>query len=144
MKIILSYALLIATYSVWSNVFFYLFFISTIGTIILSFMYLKMLNRKNNDITTLQNQNAAKNDRLRNDHEETLERLRDEMLKKEEDRTRQWMESEKETLHVLNGVSQVLELSENIGRVESEKIINKLNEIKSIVVKKNDDHEENG
>jgi hypothetical protein len=57
------------------------------------------------------------------------------MLKREEERSRQWMESEKETLHVLNGVSTLLDLSEKIGRVESEKIIKKLEELKAIVEK---------
>ena len=57
------------------------------------------------------------------------------MLKKEEERGRQWMESEKETLHVLNGVSQLLDLNEKIGRVESEKILLKLEEIREKVEK---------
>ena len=40
------------------------------------------------------------------------------------------MESEKETLHVLNGVSTLLDLSDKIGRIESEKIIKKLDDLK--------------
>ena len=57
------------------------------------------------------------------------------MLKREEERSRQWIESEKETLNVLNGVSILLDLSEKIGRVESEKILNKLEEIEEQVIK---------
>ena len=57
------------------------------------------------------------------------------MLKREEERSRQWIESEKETLHVLNGVSMLLDLSDKISRVESEKIIKKLDELKIIVEK---------
>jgi GTP-binding protein EngB required for normal cell division len=50
------------------------------------------------------------------------------MLKREEERSRQWMESEKETLHVLNGVSNLLDLSEKIEGVRSEKILESLKE----------------
>lgn len=125
---------------IWSNVFFYLF----VGAIILLYFLIRKILNKDVEISQSQQQYSAKIDRLREDHINTLEGIRGEMLKKEEERTRQWMESEKETLHVLNGVSQVLELSENIGRVESEKIIKKLDEIKNIVEEKKNDHEKNG
>ena len=46
-----------------------------------------------------------------------------------------WIESEKETLHVLNGVSNLLDLTDKIGRVDSEKILKKLDEIQSKVEK---------
>ena len=72
---------------------------------------------------------------LRNDHADTLEKIRVEMLKNEEEKGRQWMESEKETLHVLNGVSMLLDLNDKIGRVESEKILLKLEEIREKVEK---------
>lgn len=82
-----------------------------------------------------QQQYAAKVDGIRKEHSDTLEKIRLEMLKREEERTRQWMESEKETLHVLNGVSILLDLSDKIGRVESEKILNKLEEIQGKIEK---------
>lgn len=128
---------IISTIIFFHNIFFYLFIFSGI----IFFIVLKILHDKNSkyfeDIKSLQLQNAAKIDTLRKNHEDKVENLRNQMLKKEEDRTRQWAESEKEALHVLNGVSQILELSENLGKIESEKILNKLNEIKSIVEKKN-------
>ena len=77
----------------------------------------------------MQQQQVAKIDMLRKNHIDTLELIRVDMLKREEERTRQWMESEKESLHVLNGVSHLLELSENIGRVESTKIMDKIDEL---------------
>ena len=54
------------------------------------------------------------------------------MLKREDDRIRQWMESEKETLHVLTGVSRLLELSDKVDKVELKTIRETLN----IIVKK--------
>jgi hypothetical protein len=83
----------------------------------------------------LQQQHAARIDVLRKEHNETLEKLRTEMLKREEDRSRQWMESEKETLRVLNGVSSLLSWSERIGRVESDKIMKKLETIQNQIIK---------
>lgn len=80
-------------------------------------------------------QHVAKIDAIRKDHSDTLERIRVEMLKKEEERIRQWVESEKETLHVLNGVSMLLDLNDKIGRVESEKMLLKLEEIREKIEK---------
>lgn len=87
------------------------------------------------EIKQLQQQHVAKVDIIRKEHSDTLEKIRVEMLKREEERSRQWIESEKETLHVLNGVSILLDLSEKIGRVESEKILKKLGEIEQQVLK---------
>lgn len=90
---------------------------------------MRALKKKSAEIKLIQQQHVAKVDIIRKEHSDTLEKIRIEMLKREEERNRQWMESEKETLHVLNGVSILLDLSEKIGRVESEKILKKLDEI---------------
>ena len=124
---------LIITFSVWTNAFFYLFIGVVILFSIITWQFMKKFTLKNKELTRSQQQQIAKIDMLRKNHIETLELIREDMLKREEERTRQWMESEKETLHVLNGVSQLLELSENIGRVESTKIINKIDEIKGML-----------
>jgi hypothetical protein len=97
------------------------------------FVSMKRLRKKNQEIKLIQEQHIAKIDLIRKDQTDTLEKIRVEMLKREEERTRQWMESEKETLHVLNGVSTLLDLSEKIGKNESEKIILRLLEIQSKV-----------
>jgi hypothetical protein len=96
---------------------------------------MRSLKKKTAEMKLMQQQHTAKVDAIRKDHSDTLERIRVEMLKKEEERGRQWMESEKETLHVLNGVSMLLDLNEKIGRVESEKILLKLDEIREKVEK---------
>ena len=96
---------------------------------------MRILRKRTAEMKLMQQQHVARVDIIRKDHEDTLERIRVEMLKKEEERGRQWMESEKETLHVLNGVSMLLDLNEKIGRVESEKILLKLDEIREKVEK---------
>ena len=64
-----------------------------------------------------------------------MENIRLEMLKREDDKNRMWAESEKETLKVLSGVSNLLDLSEKINKVESDKIIKKLDDI-IVLIKK--------
>lgn len=121
---------------IWDNVFFYLF----MGIIILFSIgvsgMMKALRKKTCDSKLMQQQHVARVDMIRKEQEEKLESIRVEMLKREEERSRQWMESEKETLHVLNGVSTLLDLSEKIGRVESAKILAKLEEIQAKVEEK--------
>ena len=131
-------------YTIWTNVFFYLFIISSIGTLITVLISSKKITDKSQELKQVQSQYLAKVNTIRKEHGDKFDELRNEMIKKEEERTRQWIESEKETLTVLNGVSHILELSENIGKIESEKVLAKLDEIKDIVERKNTDHEENG
>jgi len=123
---------------IWQNMFFYFFMITLLwGSGTIAYL-LKKIDNKNNELKQNQQQHTAKIDVIRKDHSDTLNNLHTQMLQKEEERTRQWIESEKETLHVLNGVSSLLELSENIGRVESQKILNKLDEIKALVTQKSE------
>jgi len=106
---------------IWTNVFFYLFIASTLIFFGVCFSFIRTLRKRTSELKLIQQQHVARVDIVRKEHSEALEKLRIEMLKREEERSRQWMESEKETLHVLNGVSTLLDLSEKIGRVESEK-----------------------
>jgi hypothetical protein len=96
---------------------------------------MRVIRKKNTEIKLMQQQHIAKIDMIRKEHSDALEKIRLEMLKREEERTRQWMESEKETLHVLNGVSTLLDLSEKLGKSESDKILKKLDEIQGKVEK---------
>jgi hypothetical protein len=93
----------------------------------------KRIASKNVELKQVQQQYSAKIDAIRKDHEGTLENVRGEMLKKEEDATRQWQEAEKESMLVLNRMTQLLELSESFGRVESNKILNKIEELKELL-----------
>lgn len=128
--------LLVVDHPIWYyNAFFYLFVISTIFFSIMAISFIKALRTKTNEMKIMQQQHVARVDAIRKDHSDTLEKIRIEMLKREEERTRQWMESEKETLHVLNGVSILLDLDDKIERSESEKILNKLDEIRDKIEK---------
>lgn len=117
----------------WYDGFFYAF----VGLSIMFFIIMKILmgtmKKKAADLKLIQQQHVARIDGIRKDHMETLEHLRIEMLRKEEERTRQWMESEKEALNVLNGVSNVLELSDRITKVDSNKVLKLLYEIEEKV-----------
>ena len=55
-----------------------------------------------------------------------IEEIRKDQIKKEDDRNNQWRESEKETLTVLNGVNNVLDLSEKMKESDTQKIIDKI------------------
>ena len=114
----------------WQDFFFYLFVISTLLLFSIVGYIMNILKKKNIDIKLMQQQHTAKIDLLRKEQFEILLKLRQDVSKNEEERIRQWIESEKETLHVLNGVSTLLDLSEKIGRIESDKILKKLDEIK--------------
>lgn len=119
---------------IWWNVFFYLF----VGVVLLFsgvlMALLKAFKKKSADLKLVQQQHVARVDVIRKEHSEKLETLRVDMLKREEERSRQWIESEKETLHVLNGVSNLLELSDKVDKVEFKKINKLLAEIQGKII----------
>ena len=121
---------------IWNNVFFYLTIMAVIGFVSYSLYMIQLMKKRTADMKLMQQQHIARVDVIRKEHTDTLEKIRLEMLNREEERGRQWMESEKETLRVLSGVSTLLDLSEKIGRVESEKILKKLDEIQQKVENK--------
>lgn len=108
-------------HTIWENVFFYLFAGAVILFVIGAWILMKTLKKKINESKLLQQQHVARIDNIRKEHLTVLDGLRIEMLKREDDRIRQWMESEKETLHVLNGVSTLLELSDKVDKAELKK-----------------------
>lgn len=118
---------------IWYNVFFYLFvgmFIAFTGGIMI---IMKVLSKKNNEIKLIQQQHIARVDIIRKENEDKLDNIRIEMLKREEERSRQWIESEKETLHVLHGVSSILDLTDKIESDKSNEILKILNDIQEKV-----------
>jgi len=127
--------LLAIIYPFWHDGFFYTSIALAFMFFLITMLLVKSIKRKNVEMKLIQQQNIARVDSIRKEHNEKKKKIRTEMLKREEERTRQWMESEKETLHVLNGVSTLLDLSDKIGRVESEKILSKLDEIQEKVEK---------
>jgi len=123
------------THPIWGNTFFYLFIATMILFFVVVLAIMKLLRNKTSESKLMQQQHVAKIDMVRKEHAETLEKIRVEMLKREEERSRQWIESEKETLHVLNGVSLLLDLNDKIERNQSEKILSKLEEIRKKIEK---------
>jgi len=113
----------------YSDIFFYLFVITLIAIFILTYNYIIRIKSRVHEMEIIQQQHVAKIDNIRREHSVTLESIRIEMLRRESERNRQWIESEKETLHVLNGVSTLLDLSDKIGRTESDRILKKLDEL---------------
>jgi len=119
---------------VWTNSFFYVFVGVTLLLFGLIMVMVKVIKQKSSDQKALQLQHVARVDVIRKEQSEKLENLRVEMLKREEDRVRQWMESEKETLHVLNGVSNLLELSDKVDKVEFKKMNKALSAIEEKII----------
>jgi len=122
------------SHSIWNNVFFYLFIIATLLFIGVTLILTKIIKNKVRESSLQQQQHIARINNVRKEQTVTLENIRIEMLKREEERIRQWMESEKETLHVLNGVSTLLELSDKVDRVELKKIIKILTIIEKKII----------
>ena len=68
-------------------------------------------------------------DELLNLIDKNIKEMCAEMFKRED----RLIESEKEALRVLNGVAEILELTDQLNKSESDKILTKLTEIKKIV-----------
>lgn len=110
-------------YPIWYNVFFYLFVFTITSSFFIIIFIMKALKIKNYKSKLMEQQHVAKIDNIRKENEKKLDRIRVEMIKQEAENSRQWMESEKETLHVLNGVSALLELGEKFSRMETNKLL---------------------
>jgi len=65
-----------------------------------------------------------------------VKNLCDELLQRESEKESLWAESEKELIHVLSGVAELLKMSDNINKNQFKEIENKLNEIKSVLNQK--------
>ena len=55
-----------------------------------------------------------------------IDEIRKEISEKDDSRNRQWNESEKETLGVLKGVTSLLEMSEKMGKNDTDNIIKEI------------------
>lgn len=124
------------TQPVWTNVFFYLFILSMLISFFITIIGMNLLKYKEKENITNQQQHSAKIDVIRKEQQEKLEAIRHEVSRHESERNKQWSESEREMLYVLSGVSNLLDISEKIGRIESDKILAKLDEINSKLIEK--------
>lgn len=122
--------------TICGDVFFYLFILSSIlliTSIILLFKTIKINNKK---FILQEKQYISQINKIKKEHNNMLNNLRIDMVKHENERVRQWMESEKETLHVLNGVSTLLELSDRVDKSEFKNINEKLELIEKFIKNK--------
>lgn len=96
---------------------------------------ISLLITKNNrnKLLNLTKEHAEHIDRIRKEHSETIENIRIDTLKREDVRSRQWIESEKETLNVLNGVSIILDLNDKISRSDTQKILIEINKLHELI-----------
>jgi len=130
---ILSTILLYTMHPFWYDPFFYLFLVSLfVGTTFI-LVVMGVLKNKQKEIKVLLQQHSAKIDILSKGHVDKINDIRHEVSKREEDRLRQWSDSEKEMMHVLNNVFSILDINESITRNDSEIILKKLDEIDSRV-----------
>ena len=120
---------------IYHNVLLYITISLLVTTIFIIILLLKQVNKKIVEVNLLGCQHVTEMTDVKKEHFDTLERIRLEMLKREEEKSRQWIESEKETLHILGGVSTLLDLSDKFGRIESEKIMGMLEEIQENINK---------
>lgn len=118
----------------YSEILMLLLFITTIFSTTLFIILLKKIDKKNKELKNIQQQYIGKIDSLRKEHSEILNNIRKESLKREEDRNNQWIESERELLNVLNGLSMFFDINEKLNKVESEKILAKLQEIEEKLI----------
>jgi len=96
--------------------------------------YHAKFKEKNLELIQLQQKSAAKIDQLNKNHAESLRIERELILKHEEERIHQWIESEKETLNVISGLSILLDYNEKLGKIESEKILAKIQEAETKIL----------
>jgi hypothetical protein len=123
------------THPIWGNAFFYVFVVTAVTFFIVALSMMRFYKKKGAELKLIQQQHAARIDVIRKDHSEAIEKLRLEMLKREEERVRQWMESDKEAIQVLNKVLTIFELSGKVGKVDSKKIMDKIDALDSKIDK---------
>ena len=99
-----------------------------IGVVVFFYFRIEKLNKDQKDeIINHEKEYQEEYNKIRNLYETKIDDLSKENLKKYEEMNRQWVESEKETLNVLNGVSSILEMSEKMSKVDTDRILEKIN-----------------
>jgi len=122
--------------STYSEILMFILLLGMIFSTTLFIIMFKSYVKKNKELKNLQQQFIGKVDSLRKEHSDNLNNIRKDSLKREEDRNNQWIESERELLNVLNGLSIFFDISEKLSKVESEKIISMLLEIENKIINK--------
>jgi len=109
-----------------------------VGFIVLLVTGIVFLWRQHNstrkELKELNKEHADKLEDNRKEYVDKFEKLQNEYLRREEDRNKQWSESEKETLQVLNGVTSILEMSEKMGQKDTKEILDKLKLVEERII----------
>lgn len=128
-NMILNNPILLIAHPFWSDPFFYMFSVLLIVGFLIIKHIMRLLKNKNIEIKQIQQQHLAKVDQLRKDQSNEMSLIRREVALHENERHQQFLESEKETLQVLSGISTLLDITDKVSKIESEKILDKLEEI---------------
>lgn len=97
---------------------------------------LEKISKENADkIDSIRKEHADTINQINSTYNEKLESIRLEIMEKENQRNKEYRESEKETLHVLNGLSSILEMSEKMKVSDTKQILEKIKEIKELIEK---------
>jgi len=86
------------------------------------------------ELSALNKEHATKLEEIRKEYIQKFEKLQEDFLKREDERSKQWSESEKETLQVLNGVTSILEMSEKMGQKDTHDILEKLKLLENSII----------
>lgn len=83
-------------------------------------------SKKNTKYNEMSEQHSKNINELHQEHANKIDEIRQQQVKHEETLIKQWSESSRETLQVLNGVSLVLEMGEKASKYETDKILEKI------------------
>ncbi len=101
-----------------------------VGVIVILTREYSKKNTKQNDmseqINKLHQDHLKQIGELHQDHANKIDDIRQQQVKHEETLNKQWSESARETLQVLNGVSLILEMGEKASKYETDKILEKI------------------
>lgn len=109
-----------------------------VGFIIILLAGIVILFRENlnskKDLKDINKENKENLSEIRKEYVSKFETLQSEYLNREDDRNKQWFESEKETLQVLNGVTSILSMSEKMGQKDTKEILDKLKLVEERII----------
>lgn len=94
----------------------------------------KVLLNCGKELKEINKENKEKLEEVRKDYLTKFETIQNEYLRRSEDRNKQWSDSEKETLQVLNGVTSILSMSEKMGQKDTKEILDKLKLVEERII----------
>jgi len=96
--------------------------------------FINKLNEMQVKYSELQTKHTDEIKKINADHANKIESLQNNSIKREEERSKEWLESEKETLNVLNGVTSLLQMGEKMDQTNRNTIYLKLQEMENRII----------